>query len=690
MNDRTDPRGTDERLMNLLDHYQTMRRQGRHLSVGELCPGEPGLASELQELIKTEEHIARLAGDDEVPDTVAPGNEVETLTPLPSRERTEEVPATDRYEVRAKLGEGGMGAVYRARDRVLDREVALKVIRPDVLTADLRQRFLVEAQAVARLDHPNIVKVFDVGEWSPPGEGPTPYLSLEFVSGGSLSKHLAQGAMELREASRVVRLLARAMAHAHSRGVVHRDLKPDNVLLAAQADEPSLNCGLGCPKVTDFGLARQQGSVQRLTRTGAVMGTPAYMAPEQAEGLEAGPPADVYALGVILYRLLTGKVPFAAPSAVEVMYQVIRETPPPPRQVRPEVPEELENICLACMDKKPAARPTAGELAARLELFLAGVSPSAMTMAPQQGNERVKSDAGTKGLTESPNATLQPRPNTEFGRKGVGVGWIVAAVVALVLLVPAGVVAVVLSLFMFSGPVSITGKEDANVISIKSGRARPLRVQAEDGGKTITKASLSGELMVKVWATDRGVKGWPIGVTEGAVPVRKGDQIQIEATLNEPAYGFLLLVDGQGSVTPLYPWNADELVVESVDAAAPLKKEAKFRNPPRLSSGWPLDDTPGLETVLLLARREPWPEGKKLSEVMGKVPAAPLREHGEVVVRGWNRGKVVEVGVQLDIKRGVEKQAKEIDDQLLRLVDRLSAEFEVIRAVRFAHVSKGK
>src|SRR5262249_9608074 len=139
-----------------------------------------------------------------------------------------------------KLGEGGMGAVYHARDRVLNRDVALKVIRPDVMAADLRQRFLREAQAVAALDHPGIVKVFDVGEWSPPGHGPAPYLSLEYVAGGSLARRLGDGPMGAREVAKLVRLLARAMAHAHARGVVHRDLKPDNILMADGVDEPGL------------------------------------------------------------------------------------------------------------------------------------------------------------------------------------------------------------------------------------------------------------------------------------------------------------------------------------------------------------------------------------------------------------------------------------------------------------------
>ncbi|MFO0929449.1 MAG: serine/threonine-protein kinase [Gemmataceae bacterium] len=362
MSDRSSPPPQDARLLGLFDQWHSLRAAGKEVTAAELCADCPELAADLDRLIRGEGHLARLAGlglNDL--STVPPSGQ--TVGPVPSLPPPIEpsTPTIPRYEIEELLGRGGMGAVYRAHDRLLHRRVALKVIRPEAFSHHLRERFLAEARAVARMSHPHIVTIFDVGEWQPPGGGPSmPYLALEYVPGGSLSRRAGTEPLTPAEAARLVRLLARAMHHAHAQGIVHRDLKLDNVLLADRCDEPGLNTALGCPKVTDFGLARQVTADHRLSTTGAVMGTPTYMAPEQAEGApDVGPPADVYALGVILYRLLTGRVPFSDPSLVNLRYKVCHETPPPIRQLRPEVPEELERICLAALAKAPADRPTA-------------------------------------------------------------------------------------------------------------------------------------------------------------------------------------------------------------------------------------------------------------------------------------------------------------------------------------------
>jgi serine/threonine protein kinase len=277
-----------------------------------------------------------------------------------------------RYEVLDQLGTGGMGAVYRARDTLLGREVAIKVVHPEKMSPELHSRFEVEARAVAQLDHPHIVKIFDVGKCQPEGGGAeAPYLALEFVPGGSLSRKLGKKPLAPVEAARLVRLLARAMQHAHERGIAHRDLKPDNVLLAAPVGEPALDCSLGFPKVTDFGLARKVEGERRLTQMGALMGTPEYMAPEQAEGLtNTGPPSDVWALGVILYRLLAGRLPFKSSTTMDLLFKICREPPPALPSLSRKVPPELERICLQCLRKSPANRPTAGKLAEMLESFI--------------------------------------------------------------------------------------------------------------------------------------------------------------------------------------------------------------------------------------------------------------------------------------------------------------------------------
>jgi serine/threonine-protein kinase len=220
-----------------------------------------------------------------------------------------------------------------------------------------RARFLAEAEAIARLRHPNVVQVYEVGQCA--GQ---PYFSLEFCDGGSLAKKLAGNPLPPREAAELVATLARAVQAAHEAGVIHRDLKPANVLLLAD----------GTPKVTDFGLAKQAGA--DMTATGAVMGTPSYMAPEQAEGAkEVGAASDIYALGAILYECLTGRPPFKAATPLETLLLVKTAEPVAPRQLNPRVPRDLETIALKCLNKQPVRRyESAAALADDLTRFLKG------------------------------------------------------------------------------------------------------------------------------------------------------------------------------------------------------------------------------------------------------------------------------------------------------------------------------
>src|SRR5262249_3628561 len=207
-----------------------------------------------------------------------------------------------------------------------------------------------------------------------------PSLAVEFVAGGSLARGLGGEPQPPRDAARLVLLLARAVQAAHRAGLVHRDLKPANVLLAPPADEPALNCAWGWPKLTDFGLARRvEGGAG--THSGMVMGTPRYMAPEQAEGKQVGPAADVYALGAILYELLTGRPPFVGDSSLRTLYMVLTEAPAPPRRLQPTIPEALDSLCLACLDKQPERRPGVAGLIVDLARFLAGDPVSTVLVA---------------------------------------------------------------------------------------------------------------------------------------------------------------------------------------------------------------------------------------------------------------------------------------------------------------------
>jgi hypothetical protein len=253
-----------------------------------------------------------------------------------------------------------MGVVYEARQLALGRTVALKMILAGAHAGpEELARFRTEAEAVARLQHPNIVQIHEIGE-----HGGYPYFSLEFCPGGSLDRKLQGTPMEPRAAGELVETLARAMQAAHDKGIIHRDLKPANVLLAED----------GSPKITDFGLAKKLDEAGQ-TATGAVMGTPSYMAPEQAGGKskDIGPAADVYALGAVLYECLTGRPPFQAASTLDTILQVLSDEPVPPRRLQPSVPPDLEAITLKCLEKQPAARyASARDLADDLGRFVAG------------------------------------------------------------------------------------------------------------------------------------------------------------------------------------------------------------------------------------------------------------------------------------------------------------------------------
>ena len=248
----------------------------------------------------------------------------------------------DGYEILGELGRGGMGIVFKALERRLNRVVAIKTVSETTFTAPSQlRRFLAEAEVIARLRHPNIIPIYAVGE-----EQGRPYFSLELAEGGNLSERLAKGPITGRQAAELVETLAQAVHAAHAAGIIHRDLKPSNVLLASD----------GTPKIGDFGLAKLLGDDSARTLSGEVLGTPSYMAPEQAEGRsrDVGPAADIYALGAILYQALTGRPPFLGASAIETMKLVVSTEAVPPRRQRPDVPRDLETITLKCLEKEPA------------------------------------------------------------------------------------------------------------------------------------------------------------------------------------------------------------------------------------------------------------------------------------------------------------------------------------------------
>jgi WD40 repeat protein/tetratricopeptide (TPR) repeat protein len=363
--------------------YRLRQRGETDLTAAEYLQRFPQHAPALEERLRPVPVAAGVPGLPRVAPPALPADDsnathdtISPASPVPPAARAD-WPHVPGYEIKAELGRGGMGVVYQARQLPLNRLVALKMILAgDHASPSELVRFRAESQVLARLQHPNIVPIYEVGE-----AAGRPYFSLEFVDGGSLARKLDGTPWPPEKAARLVETLARATHLAHQRGIIHRDLKPANVLLSPE----------GTPKITDFGLAKDLArpvptagggegwgrslAPSALTQTGAVLGTPSYMAPEQAagKGRQIGPAVDVYALGAILYELLTGRPPFKAETPMDTLMQVLSEEPVPPSRLQPRLPRDLGTICLKCLQKDPRRRyPGAEELAADLHRFQTG------------------------------------------------------------------------------------------------------------------------------------------------------------------------------------------------------------------------------------------------------------------------------------------------------------------------------
>lgn len=536
--------------------------------------------------------------------------------PAPAARSAEAVPIVPGYEVIEVLGTGGMGVVYKARQVGLNRIVALKMIRAE-LSGQLRERFQAEARAIALLDHPNIVRVFEYGE-----VGGQPYFALEYVPGGDLGRWRNNRPPTPRASARIVTQLADAVDYAHRMGVIHRDLKPANVLLSSSKGEE-----VGIPKIADFGLCKHEtGEDSGLSLPGDRLGTPAYMPPEQAAGRgdSSGPSSDIFGLGGILYELLTGQPPFRGTSNTEAMDQARRGRIAPLRRPGRTIPASLERICLRALASNPKARyACAADLAYDLRSFLAWPKRMALTAA------------GIAALL----------------MLGM-VGWVIQS---------------------NTRPTVPSSNPIANsTLPTDAAPAVPL----------------SGELIVKLWSKDKTKLGLPVD-QPGALPARPDEHARVEVRLNQPAYIYLLWLDTQGEVTPLYPWNA--VKIENDLTLLPPEKQpvASIISPTAADSrddsqGWPIDDQSGLETVLLLARRTPLPASVKLTELVGPPSPTRLRHQSELALRGFDNGQPVDF-IDMGQNRGIKKEAEQIDDPLLQLMGRLRQHFETFRAVRFAH-----
>jgi serine/threonine-protein kinase len=369
----------DARLAMLIEQILSTARSGGAVDIEQYAAANPEYAAELRELWG----IAEVADDfgRAMPDENASVRDRLDLAVAGAMEPSRNLKPSDStfgdYELYEELGRGGMGVVYRACQTNLDRVVALKIVLGGsaATRADLA-RFRSEAETAAKLDHPNIVPVYDVGE-----HDGLPYFTMRYIAGTTLTHRLAEGPMDAREAAELLAPIAKAIAHAHEQGVLHRDLKPSNILIDQD----------GRPFVSDFGLAKRllpepsdagdpTQAFRVITQTGAIIGTPGFMSPEQAAGRRAviGPSTDVYSLGAILYAMITGRPPFQATSPVDTVMLVLEQEPLPPQALNPSVDRDLEMIALKCLQKPTELRyASAGDLADDLEAYLADEPVSA-------------------------------------------------------------------------------------------------------------------------------------------------------------------------------------------------------------------------------------------------------------------------------------------------------------------------
>jgi hypothetical protein len=345
---------TEFRIRDLVKRWEALQREGREVSPEELCDETPELVEQVRAHLRSRERPS--------PSAATPAADVtQDMTPEQPPTTTAAVPHLPGYEILGRVGQGGIGCVFEARELALDRVVALKVLRAGSFAGPQEvERFRLEARAMAQLDHPNVVPIYGTGEHQE-----LPYFTLRFMRGGSLAQCLPRFTGDPRAAVALVEKVARAVQYLHDKRILHRDLKPSNILLDERGE----------PGVSDFGLAKFVDADFELTQPGMVVGTLAYMAPEQADGLadRISPLTDVWALGVILYELLTGRRPFEAKDRGSLCRRICKEAPPLPRVIRSDLDPRLEGIVLKCLKKDPARRyASAGLLADDLRQWLAG------------------------------------------------------------------------------------------------------------------------------------------------------------------------------------------------------------------------------------------------------------------------------------------------------------------------------
>ncbi len=532
--------------------------------------------------------------------------------------------AIGRYKVVGRLGTGGEAEVYRVVHIKLGNDLVLKLSHRRVGT-DRHSGLVEEGRLLVDLEHPNLVRIYDLDF-----HDDRPFLVMEYVHGRNLEQYSVEEPVAPRRAAVLVAKLADVMAVAHRHGIIHCDIKPGNILIDKSGE----------PRLIDFGMARMRHAWSDGAQS-PVGGTLSYMAPEQArlETDRIGPRTDIFALGGVLYFLLTGHAPFAGETQQEVWDRARRCDFDKGALRTAKVPRALERICLKAMAVEPASRyATTEALAKALESYLR-------------------------------------RP-------------LLIAALALVVLIPA----VALGLWSrWQSPPPLPGTAAvrhpaaapaplANALSDENAAA------GLNPSSAVAPTLLAGELTVRVWSKTNGAKLGLIVGEPGALPLLAGENVRLEARLNQPAYAYLLWLDGQGHVSLLYPRRDHNFGGSPAGDSARVSVDC----PEALDEGLKMQGPGGLETALLLVRRTPLPPGVDLAASIGPLPPSPLRDPLEVAKRGGDEGQPIGA-LRVDMHRGIDlAQTEKIDDPLMQLLERLRTQnqFEVVKWVRFAYRGK--
>jgi hypothetical protein len=526
------------------------------------------------------------------------------------------------FRVLEVLGKGGMGLVLRAEDVQLRRQVALKVIRPEhAADPGYRERFLHEARAAAKVQHDHIIPVHQVGD-----DNGVLFLAMPLLNGQTLAGRLSSGLpLGVAEQLRIGRELAEGLAAAHAQGLIHRDLKPSNVWLEAPT---------GRVKILDFGLVRCADAAAGLTQHGVVVGTPAYMSPEQADGQPLDGRSDLFSLGVILYQLATGKQPFARSSTTATLRAVADHHPPAPHEVAATVPAPLSDLIVRLLAKSPDARPASAHETAEA---LRAIERGAQTPTPGHRSGG---------------------PSRRRGRR-------VAVLAAVVLLTGIGLAALAVRAF---GP-----------------RGGGPAVEPGPAPTAPAVVACTGAVDVIVWTKVGDAARRQRLRDEGALPLLNGDQYRVEARVSPASYVYLFLIDDDGEANPLYPWTPGQW-----DTRPPQEEPVtELSLPPRADKGYKINgDGSGMWTMLLLARATPWtvPDEEIRGLFVGLPPQRPVPNPRAAV--WFENGRVV----KNDELRRPQFVEEAIDDPVLRLQgllrDRLQPHASFTSAVSFAKQSQ--